>query len=63
MHQQHQISRNHRIQTSIPRDFNRKKHKSASTAQELLTNQRSIPTEGKIKRRTSRDSVQDVYKT
>ena len=48
MHQQHRISRNHRIQTSIPRDFNRQKHKSASTAQELLTNQRSIPTEGKI---------------
>ena len=48
MHQQHQISRNHRIQTSVPRDFNRKKHKSASTAPELLTNQRSILANGRI---------------
>jgi hypothetical protein len=62
MLQQHQISRNHRIQTTVPRDFSHKNTPPRPPAQELLTNQRSIPTEGKIKRRTSRDSVPDVYK-
>jgi hypothetical protein len=63
MRQQHQISRNHRIQTTTPRDFSHKNTPPRPPAQELLTNQRSIPTEGKIKRHTSSDSVHDVYKT
>ena len=47
-----------------PRDISVTKiHPPRPPAQKLLTNQRSIPTEGKIKRRTSRDSVPDVYKT
>ncbi len=48
MRQQHQISRNHRIQTTAPRDFSHKNTPPRPPAQELLTNQRSIPTEGNI---------------
>ena len=48
MHHQDQIYRNHRIQPNIPRDFSRKNTNSASPAPDLLTNPRSIFTEGPI---------------
>ena len=48
MHQQHQISRNHTFKPSIPRDFKHKKMTPAQHAPKLLTNQRSILTEGQI---------------
>ena len=43
-----QISQNHRIQSNIPRDFNRKNTPPASPAPDFLTNQRSILANGRI---------------